>query len=154
MKKAAVPSILIAVFRRERGAIRTRPRQRTKHIEPRAFQRGESTATPASSPLKEVYFEFDRYDLRADARETLKANGDWLKANPSAVVEIEGHCDERGTNEYNMALGAKRAQAAIDYLTTLGVAANRLSTIRYGEELLVCEERTEDAGKKIVATAS
>jgi peptidoglycan-associated lipoprotein len=119
-----------------------------------AFQRGESTATPASSPLKEVYFDFDRYDLRADARETLKANGDWLKANPSAVVEIEGHCDERGTNEYNMALGAKRAQAAMDYLTTLGVAANRLSTIRYGEELLVCEERTEDAGKKIVATAS
>ena len=73
---------------------------------------------------------------------------DWLKANPSAVVEIEGHCDERGTNEYNMALGAKRAQAAMDYLTTLGVAADRLSTIRYGEELLVCEERTEDAGKK------
>ena len=71
-------------------------------------------------------------------------------------MEIEGHCDERGTNEYNMALGAKRAQAAMDYLTTLGVAANRLSTIRYGEELLliVCEERTEDAGKKIVATAS
>jgi hypothetical protein len=59
------------------------------------FQRGESTATPASSPLKEVYFDFDRYDLRADARETLKANGDWLKANPSVVVEIEGHCDEQ-----------------------------------------------------------
>ena len=61
-----------------------------------AFQRGESTATPASYPLKEVYFDFERYDVRADARETLKANGEWLKANPSAVVEIEGHCDERG----------------------------------------------------------
>ena len=64
-----------------------------------AFQRGESTATPASSPLKEVYFDFERYDVRADARETLKANEEWLKANPSAVVEIEGHCDERGTNK-------------------------------------------------------
>jgi peptidoglycan-associated lipoprotein len=113
-----------------------------------AFQRGESTATPAASPLKEVYFDFDRYDLRADARETLKANGDWLKGNPSAVVEIEGHCDERGTNEYNMALGAKRAQAAMDYLTTLGVAANRLSTISYGEELPVCQEHTEECWAK------
>jgi len=113
-----------------------------------AFQRGESTATPASSPLKEVYFDFDRYDLRADARETLKANGEWLKANPAAVVEIEGHCDERGTNEYNMALGAKRAQAAMDYLTTLGVAATRLSTISYGEELPVCTERTEECWAK------
>jgi peptidoglycan-associated lipoprotein len=113
-----------------------------------AFQRGESTATPASSPLKEIYFDFDRYDLRPDARETLKANGDWLKANPSIVVEIEGHCDERGTNEYNMALGAKRAQAAMDYLITLGVAANRLSTISYGEEVPVCEEHTEECWAK------
>jgi peptidoglycan-associated lipoprotein len=113
-----------------------------------AFQRGESTATPAASPLKEVYFDFDRYDLRPDARETLKVNGDWLKGNPSAVVEIEGHCDERGTNEYNMALGAKRAQAAMDYLTTLGVAANRLSTISYGEELPVCQEHTEECWAK------
>ena len=113
-----------------------------------AFQRGESTATPASSPLKEVYFDFDRYDLRTDARETLKANGDWLKANPSAAVEIEGHCDERGTNEYNMALGAKRAQAVMDYLTRVGVAANRLSTISYGEEVPVCEEHTEECWQK------
>ncbi len=113
-----------------------------------AFQRGESTATPASSPLKEVYFDFDRYDLRADASETLKANGDWLNANPSVVVEIEGHCDERGTDEYNMALGAKRAQTAMDYLTRLGVAANRLSTISYGEEVPVCEEHTEECWAK------
>jgi peptidoglycan-associated lipoprotein len=113
-----------------------------------AFQRGESTATPASSPLKEVYFEFDSYDLRADARATLKANADWLRDNPSVAVDIEGHCDERGTNDYNMALGAKRAQAAMDYLTTLGVASSRLSTTSYGEELLVCEEHTEECWAK------
>ncbi len=113
-----------------------------------AFQRGESTATPASSPLKEIYFDFDRYDLRTDAAETLKANADWLKANPSVVVEIEGHCDERGTNEYNMALGAKRAQAAMDDLTRLGIAANRLSSISFGEEVPVCEEHTEECWAK------
>ncbi|MFQ5902566.1 MAG: OmpA family protein, partial [Candidatus Binatia bacterium] len=69
-----------------------------------ALRRGQAPVTPASSPLKEVYFDFDRYNLRPDARATLKANADWLKANPSARVEIEGHCDERGTNEYNLAL--------------------------------------------------
>jgi peptidoglycan-associated lipoprotein len=113
-----------------------------------ALQRGESTATPASSPLKEVYFDFDRYDLRADARETLKANWEWLKANPPAQVQIEGHCDERGTNEYNLALGSKRAQSVKDYLVTLGITADRLSTISYGEELPVCREHTEECWQK------
>ncbi len=108
-----------------------------------ALRRGESPATPASSPLKEIYFEFDRYNLRADARETLKANAAWLKANPSARVQIEGHCDERGTDEYNLALGARRAQAAKDYLVELGISADRLSTISYGEEIPVCREQTE-----------
>jgi peptidoglycan-associated lipoprotein len=108
-----------------------------------ALQRGESTATPALSPLKEIYFDFDRYDLSSDAREVLKANAGWLKDNLSAVVQIEGHCDERGTTEYNLALGAKRAQAAKDYLVTLGVAVERLSTISYGKELPVCTEHTE-----------
>jgi peptidoglycan-associated lipoprotein len=95
-----------------------------------------------------VYFDFDRYDLRADARATLKTNGEWLKANPAAQVQIEGHCDERGTTEYNIALGAKRAQAVKDYLVTLGVAADRLSTISYGEEVPVCREQTEDCWQK------
>jgi peptidoglycan-associated lipoprotein len=113
-----------------------------------ALRRGERATTPASSPLKEVYFDFDRYDLRADARETLKQNADWLKANASARVEIEGHCDERGTNEYNLALGAKRAQAAKDYLVSLGIAANRLSTISYGEEVPVCRDKTEECWQR------
>ena len=113
-----------------------------------ALQRGESTATPASSPLKEVYFDFDSYDLRKDARETLKANAAWLRDNPAVIVDIEGHCDERGTNDYNMALGAKRAQAAMDYLTALGVTSDRLSTTSYGEEVPVCEEHTEECWQK------
>jgi peptidoglycan-associated lipoprotein len=113
-----------------------------------ALQRGESTATPASSPLQDVYFDFDSYNLRADARETLKANAAWLKANPAAQVQIEGHCDERGTTEYNLALGAKRAQSVKDYLVTLGAGAERLTTISYGEEVLVCREQTEECWQK------
>jgi peptidoglycan-associated lipoprotein len=108
-----------------------------------ALRRGEAPTTPRESPLKEIYFNFDRYDLSADARATLKANADWLRKNPSMRVEIEGHCDERGTNEYNLALGAKRAQAAKEYLVSLGISANRVSTISYGEEILVCREQNE-----------
>jgi peptidoglycan-associated lipoprotein len=110
-----------------------------------AKRRGEA---PAEGPLKEIYFDFDKYDLRPEARDILNANAAWLKANPSARVEIEGHCDERGTNEYNLALGAKRAQAAKDYLVTLGVSKDRLSTISYGEELPVCKEQNEGCWQK------
>lgn len=112
------------------------------------LKKGGAVGTASSSPLKDIYFEFDRYDLRGDARDVLKANADWLKQNPSATVEIEGHCDERGTAEYNLALGAKRAQSAKDYLTTLGVDAQRLSTISYGQEIPVCSEHTEECWQK------
>lgn len=105
-----------------------------------ALRSGESAT---AGPLKDIQFAFDSAALSESARATLKANADWLKNNPAARVQIEGHCDERGTSEYNMALGAKRAQAAMDYLTTLGIAGNRLSTISYGEEIPVCKEKAE-----------
>lgn len=112
------------------------------------LQQGKPPVTPASSPLKDVGFDFDRYDLSGDARTILRANAEWLKSNPAARVEIEGHCDDRGTNEYNLALGAKRAQSAREYLTTLGIAAARLSTISYGEEIPVCKEQGESCWKQ------
>lgn len=112
------------------------------------LQEGKSSKTAASSPLQDVFFEFDRYDLTSDGRATLRANADWLKKNPSSRVEIEGHCDERGTNEYNLALGAKRAQAARDFLASLGITADRLSTISYGEEIPVCKEPNESCWKQ------
>jgi peptidoglycan-associated lipoprotein len=98
--------------------------------------------------LKDVHFAFDRSDLDPAARETLKANADWLRANPSARVQIEGHCDERGTNEYNLALGARRAAASKDYVVSLGVSVDRLSTASYGEEIPVCKESTEECWAK------
>lgn len=110
-----------------------------------ALRRGESAD---GGPLKDVNFAFDSAALSETARATLKVNADWLKANPAARVQIEGHCDERGTSEYNMALGAKRAQAAMDYLTTLGIAGNRLSTTSYGEEIPLCKESTEECWAK------
>lgn len=113
-----------------------------------ALRRGDSTATSKDSALREVFFEFDRYDLTSESRGTLKAAADWLKKNPATKVEIEGHCDDRGTSEYNLALGAKRANAAKDYLMTLGVPAARLSATSYGEEIPVCREETESCWQK------
>jgi peptidoglycan-associated lipoprotein len=112
------------------------------------LKEGKSTATAASSPLKDVLFEFDRHDLTGDARDILKSNAEWLKRNASARVEIEGHCDERGTSEYNLALGAKRSQAARDYLVTLGIAPDRISTISYGEEIPACIESSENCWRQ------
>lgn len=113
-----------------------------------ALRRGEAANTARDSAMKDIYFEFDQYNLDNDDRATLRTSADWLKKNPSVRVQIEGHCDERGTSEYNLALGAKRAQTAKDYLVSLGVAENRLSTISYGEEIPVCREATESCWQK------
>ena len=93
--------------------------------------------------LQDIYFDFDRYNIRPDAVSTLAANVDWMKSNPDALILIEGHCDERGTNEYNIALGDRRAHAAVAYLVSRGIDAKRFTTISYGEERPVCAEHTE-----------
>lgn len=111
-----------------------------------ALRTDQSTAT--AGPLRDVYFAFDRYDLQGSAQETLKANAEWLMANPAARVQIEGHCDDRGTVEYNLALGDRRAHAAREYLVTLGIGIDRLSVISYGEEIPVCKEQTENCWEK------
>lgn len=86
------------------------------------------------SDLTRVHFAFDSYVLTAQARKTLAQNARVMKALSGLKVRIEGHCDERGSDEYNLALGERRAQAAVNYMATLGVAASRMSTISYGEE--------------------
>jgi peptidoglycan-associated lipoprotein len=90
--------------------------------------------TLKAEQLKTVYFDFDKFALRADSKAALDANYALLTEFPDAIIKIEGHADERGTVEYNIALGDKRANAAKDYLIGLGLAKNRVSTISYGEE--------------------
>jgi peptidoglycan-associated lipoprotein len=95
----------------------------------------EATVSPeALKPFDTVYFDFDSYVLRQDARDSLDKNATWLKSNAGQKVRLEGHCDERGSDEYNLALGEKRARAAMNYLVTLGISADRLATISYGKE--------------------
>ncbi len=86
------------------------------------------------SQLMTVYYDFDQFNLRSDARSSLDANFRLLQEYPAAIVKIEGHCDERGTVEYNLALGEKRARAAMDYLVSLGIASNRISIVSFGKE--------------------
>jgi len=81
-----------------------------------------------------VYFDFDKYDIRTDAQPLLDAQAAWLKRYPAVAVRIEGNCDERGTREYNLALGARRANAVRDFLVARGVAGDRISTVSYGKE--------------------
>ncbi len=92
-----------------------------------------------------VFFDFDSYDLKPEARATLERQAAWLKANPGVKVVIEGHCDERGTREYNLALGERRANAAREYLISLGVDPNRMTTISYGKERPVAFGHNEAA---------
>jgi peptidoglycan-associated lipoprotein len=99
----------------------------------------------ASEALQRIFFEFDQYTLSTEARRTLADNADYLKENPQIKVLIEGHCDERGSDEYNLALGEKRAQAVKNYLVSLGVEPGRLSVISYGEELPLDPGRGEEA---------
>ena len=88
--------------------------------------------------LKDIYFKFDKYDLDDQSRGTLRQNVSYLKSNSGAVIEIQGHCDERGTNNYNIALGERRAHSTKMYLVSQGISARRIHTISYGEERPFC----------------
>ncbi len=97
----------------------------------------------ADKALVNIHFDFDKSDIKENDRATLQGIADFMKAYPAAKVEIEGHCDERGTNEYNLALGNRRAAAALAYLKTLGVDEARFTTISYGKEKPLCTEAKE-----------
>ncbi len=105
-------------------------------------------ATDDGTRLESVFFGYDDYTLTASAREVLARNGRWLQDHPASRVTVEGHCDERGSDEYNLALGERRARAVKNYLVTLGVAADRLTTISYGEERPVDPGHGEAAWSK------
>jgi peptidoglycan-associated lipoprotein len=94
-------------------------------------------------PLNDIHFAYNEYTIEPQDGSVLRSNATWLQTNAQSRVQVEGHCDERGSEEYNIALGAKRAQAAKDYLVTLGIASSRISTISYGKELPACQDHDE-----------
>lgn len=96
-----------------------------------------------SGPMLPVYFDFDSSQIREDQVKRAITNADFLKANPTVTIRVEGNCDPRGTNEYNMALGERRAISAKDYIANLGVSADRMTTISYGEERILLHGHDE-----------
>lgn len=100
------------------------------------------------SGLQIIYFDYNSYTLRPDAMAALKSNADMIKQVPGVIIQIEGHCDERGTQEYNLALGEKRALATREYLMNMGVSGDRIVTISYGEEDPADSGHTEAAWGK------
>lgn len=124
-----------------------RPAEVIDEVEPEPPKSIQELQAEANSLglLGDVYFDFDKYELRADARERLAKNADYMKSEQGSnlTFTVEGHCDERGTNEYNIALGQNRGTTAVDYLISLGIAASRFKTISYGEEKPFCTESHE-----------
>lgn len=106
------------------------------------------TKTVGGVTIGPVYFSFDDYTVNASSQSQLTAMAGQLKTNPSTVLQVEGHCDERGSIEYNLALGERRAQAVKSFLTNLGVEGARLSTISFGEERPANDGHTEDSWQR------
>jgi peptidoglycan-associated lipoprotein len=100
-------------------------------------------AASAAAGLRDVFFAYDSWTISEEGRQALGRDAEWMKSTPSAMVKVEGHCDERGTSAYNLVLGEKRAKAARNYLVELGVSANRLSVVSYGKERPSCNEHAE-----------
>ena len=103
----------------------------------------EADEFKANANLNQIHFDFDKYNIRPGDAKILDANAAWLKSNAGNLVLIEGHCDDRGTAEYNLALGERRAKSTMNYLVAQGVQANRITIISYGKERPVCTEQTE-----------
>ena len=143
------------------GTTMSRPAEGTRpaavSIQP-SGSRTSPTATASARPvpseyvdhadLKDVHFEFDKSDIRTEDTTVLDANARWLKSNAGHLVLIEGHCDERGTNEYNVALGDRRARSTRNYLVAQGIAADRITVVSYGEERPACSDKSEGCWQK------
>ena len=137
------------------GAVSSPPPGRSQSTAPATAGRpvagrsDSASARPAprefseTAALKDIHFDFDKYELRPGDAKVLDANAGWLKANAGNLVLIEGHADERGTDGYNLALGERRAQAAMNYLVAQGIRASRITIVSYGEERPVCREHNE-----------
>jgi peptidoglycan-associated lipoprotein len=136
---------------KEKEAVRLKEEQAKKEFERSLVAKrtpGIEGEVFESSLLKPIFFDFDKYDIRPADTEILKGNSALLKKFPNVKIQIEGHCDERGTDEYNLALGERRANSTKKYLTSLGIKADRVSTISYGEEKVLDPGHNEEAWTK------
>ena len=156
-QKAATPeSVKIAETAKEAPVATKEEPKKVETVPVKEVVESRTIATPekvvvSSKPpavFEDIHFDLDKYTIMEDAKPTLKAVADWLIKNADAKMIFEGHCDDRGTNEYNIALGEKRAKSAMDYIVSAGVTKNRLDTISYGEEKPLCEEQTEECWQK------
>ena len=111
--------------------------------EEEVFARKSLDQLNSERPLGDVFFELDKSDIRDDSRGLLQRNADWMKRWTSTMITVEGHCDSRGSSEYNLALGNRRASAVKDYLVSLGVPANRVTLVSKGKEQPFCSEDSE-----------
>ena len=143
-RKAAEEARLKAEEEGKRG-IEEEKLKEEEEIKPQIAREAETKVVPQ---LDDIHFDFDKSDIRTDAREILQKNADWLQNNPDIKIQIEGHCDEKGTAEYNLALGERRAMSTKKYLISLGISADRIYTISYGEELPIDPNHSEDSWAK------
>ena len=119
--------------------------------EPKAEPKKEAAPVYAATGVimqEDIYFDFDKATLTPAAQDNLLRKAEWLRENTDVTVTIEGHCDARGTNEYNLALGDRRAESAKAFLVDLGISAMRLTTISYGEERPVCNQQNDECWSK------
>jgi len=156
VEKSIVPVILIltvtlatgcALFKKK-GPEATQPTVSTTTEPTESDFTAEYEQARKAGALFEIYFGYDKYDLLPESMKKLDKTASWLGQNAVRKIRIEGNCDERGTNEYNIALGQRRADSAKNYLIKKGVAADRLATITYGEEQPVCSEAGENCWSK------
>lgn len=126
----------------------------TAHVDVNAAEAAPAPAAPTNlsdlfaQNVVDAYFDLDKAELRADARNALTKDAEFLRSYPQIRISIEGHCDERGSTEYNLALGQSRAEAAKNYLISLGIAADRMETVSWGKERPVCTEHNEDCWQR------
>ena len=150
-----LPGFMLTVACQKKVAVQQKPVVVEEKKEPVAEEKKEEpVVVPKETKMdtmvmeEDIHFDFDKYNLTPAAQENLLRKAEWLRANPDVTVTIEGHCDERGTNEYNLALGDRRADSAKAFLVNLGISAARLTTISYGEERPLCTEKNEECWSK------
>ncbi|HAM50127.1 MAG TPA: peptidoglycan-associated lipoprotein Pal [Nitrospiraceae bacterium] len=148
-RKAVAPETTVQQPQKEAGQSKKAPEKITEE----QVAKVESKEVPAKGKevegmFDDIHFDFDKYDIKDQAKTILKSVADYLIKNATLKLLIEGHCDERGTSEYNLGLGDRRAKATKDYLISLGVPSSRIDTISYGKEKPLCTEHTEDCWAK------